>query len=159
MPKILTTIDSKEMKRIIKDLNRLSKKELHSGFDSSSHSSGLTNKELASILENGTRDPQGGMHTPPRKFITQAASIWLSSIDKESSLVIKNILQGNDALAGKYLDEINEAGEQSIQQSIDTQNFKSLSPTTLRLKKDSAHPTEILLESGELYQSVISFIK
>lgn len=158
MPKVKCVIDYTNINRMIKDLNKLEEREVASGFDETPHSSGLTSAGLANILENGTRGKEGGMHIPPRRFMEQAGVILSSAIDKEARLVLENTLKGKPTLVNQHLDKIAEISKDSIQESIEMQNFAELSSITLRLKKDSTHPTEILLENGELFENIITRI-
>lgn len=160
--KVSTKIDWSGLQRMTKDLERLEQREVKAGFDDSTHEgSGLTNAKLAGYLEKGVRKEGGGMKIPPRPFIAQAATIWASSIERESNLVVKNILKGNEAQVSRQLDIIASIGVESLQNSMELQNFAALAPSTLRIKaaKGSRHPTDILLDSGELFSSMISEVK
>jgi hypothetical protein len=159
--KVSTKIDWSGLQRMTKDLERLEQREVKAGFDDSTHEgSGLTNAQLAGYLETGVRRSGSGS-TPPRPFIRQAATIWASSIERESNLVVKNILKGKEAQVSRQLDIIASLGVDSLQNSMELQNFAALAPSTLRIKaaKGSRHPTDILLDSGELFQSVVSEVK
>lgn len=161
MPKLSCKIDYKSINRMIEDLQRLSTTEVNVGFDDTLHSDGNSLADIANWMENGVRDPEGGWHTEPRRFMSMAQGLWADNIDKEITAIVTGSLQHNNAKVSKNLDLIGEEGKQSIQDAMDSQQFKKLSPTTLRLKraKNARYIEDILFESGKLYEDIVVEIK
>ena len=159
--KIKTDIDWSGLNKIQKQMERLEQREVKAGYGDEIHTeSGLKMSQLASYMENGVRGDTG-MKIPPRPFIAQALTIWQDSIEKESMLVVDNAIKGKDAVVNKHLQTIAAEGIASLQDSIEMQNFKELSPITVRIKeaKGSRFARDMLLDSGELFQSATSDIK
>ena len=160
MPKLECSIDMKNIERMIKDLNRLETTEIVIGFDDTDHGpeDDLTNSELALIMERGVRgsEGEGQWKIPPRPFLFRSGTILLEDIDNPSKLVVSNTLKGNAGLVNSNLEKIGKLGVEAVQESIDRQGFRKLSPTTIRIKraKNSRYATKQLLDSGSLYESV-----
>ena len=159
--KVKTDICWDGLHDMVKNLNRLEDREVRAGFDERIHEgSGLKTCTLAGYMEHGVRG-ETGMKIPPRPFLRQSADIWENSIEKESLAVVKHTLSGKESLVSKNLELIGEEGKEAIQASIELQNFTELSPTTIRIKeaKSSRYARDILLDSGELFQSATADIK
>jgi hypothetical protein len=165
MPKIETKIDMSEIDKMLRNLNNLEEREVSAGFTDTPHEgSGMSMGELAIIHEHGVRSEAGSnkpWKIPPRPFMEQASHLLTNSIDKESRLVVENALKGKESITSKYLDDIADINKDTIQESIEMQNFTPLSPITVRIKKDKGarHVTEMLLESGELFEGIETEVK
>ena len=160
--KIKTEIDYKGLNKIMEATKRLVKREVSAGFGGEMHSGAkVPVATLALWMEKGTRSKSGGYHIPPRPFIEQGGNIWAANMGAEAAKVVINTLMNREAKADKSLQKLGDMGEEAIQTSMDLQNFTSLAPKTVQLKiaKGARHTTEMLLESGELYQSVTTKIK
>ena len=162
--KIDSKVDYSGLDKIMKNMARLTEREVSVGYDDTPHSDGNSMADIAGWQEEGVRarsGEEGAWHIPPRPFMDMASSIWASDIEKESAKVVSSALKGNESVLNKNLGLIGESGRESIQAAIDTQQFTKLSPTTIRIKraKNSRFPETILVDSGKLYEGMSVKIK
>ena len=159
--KIDSKIDMSGLDKIMKNMERLTERSVEVGYydDDPHEGSDVSMGTLVNWLENGTRSrsgEEGAYHIPPRRFVEQGSSIWVDGIEKESAQVVARALQGRESQVNTLLDKIGEEGKESIQASMDMQNFKALAPTTVKLKKakGSRYATTQLIDTGELYEGI-----
>ena len=154
--KVKTDICWDGLHDMVKNLNRLEDREVAVGYGGGLHDdSGLTVGELAIITEKGVRRDNGGS-TPPRPFMALAKNILAESITPLSVNVVKNTLLDKNSIVTRDLHKIGDLGTESIQMAIDTQEFAALKPETVKIKKQqgSRFADQIILDTGELYQSI-----
>ena len=153
------TLDTKELKKVVKELNKLDKTEVDFGWingkkypanDPAKSRRGVYIASIAYMNEKGhyTINNQGNViYTPARPYVQQSLhDVWF--LADSMTMTLENLFNGKP-----YKNVLNFIGQDmvnNIKKSVSKQNFKKLHPKTVSIKNKSTQ----WIDSGKMLDNI-----
>lgn len=153
------TLDTKELKKVVRELNKLDKTEVDFGWingkkypatDPAKSRRGVYIASIAYMNEKGhyTINNQGNViYTPARPYVQQSLhDVWF--LTDSMTMVLENLFDGKP-----YKNVLNFIGQDmvdNIKKSVSKQNFKKLHPKTVGIKNSSIQ----WIDSGKMLDNI-----
>lgn len=153
------TLDTKELKRVVRELNKVDKTEVDFGWingkkypmnDPAKSRRGVYIASIAFMNEKGhyTINNQGRtIYVPARPYVQQSLhDVWF--LADSMTMVLENVFEGKP-----YRNVLNFIGQDmvdNIKKSVSKQNFKKLHPKTINIKNSSTQ----WVDSGRMLDNI-----
>lgn len=153
------TLDTKELKRVVRELNRLDKTEVDFGWingkkypmnDPAKSRRGVYIASIAYMNEKGhySINNEGNViYVPARPYVQQSLhDVWF--LADSMTMVLENVFEGKP-----YRNVLNFIGQDmvdNIKKSVSKQNFKKLHPKTINIKNSSTQ----WIDSGKMLDNI-----
>ena len=153
------TLDTKELKRVVRELNKVDKTEVDFGWingkkypmnDPAKSRRGVYIASIAYMNEKGhyTINNQGRtIYVPARPYVQQSLhDVWF--LADSMTMVLENVFDGKP-----YRNVLNFIGQDmvdNIKKSVSKQNFKKLHPKTINIKNSSTQ----WVDSGRMLDNI-----
>lgn len=153
------TLDTKELKRVVRELNKVDKTEVDFGWingkkypmnDPAVSRRGVYIASIAYMNEKGhySINNEGNViYVPARPYVQQSLhDVWF--LADSMTMVLENVFEGKP-----YRNVLNFIGQDmvdSIKKSVSKQNFKKLHPKTINIKNSSTQ----WVDSGRMLDNI-----